>query len=126
LIVDGRPQPDTLHSGAFDIVGLLATIQGATEPGPPACVVFDGLDTLLTMLPSPNAQRGELLRLQDFVQRLGSTIILTIKATLSRGHRRGRCEEPKGGPRATHLRNSLADFHQWRAKGLDHRRSRRS
>ncbi|MBV8509366.1 MAG: circadian clock protein KaiC [Xanthobacteraceae bacterium] len=82
LVVDGRPQPDILHSGAFDIVGLLATVRGATEPGPPACVVFDGLDTLLTMLPSPNAQRGELLRLQDFVERLGSTIILTIKATL--------------------------------------------
>ena len=32
------------------------------------------------MLASPGAQRGELLRLQDYVQRIETTVILTIKA----------------------------------------------
>ena len=80
FVMDGRPQPDILLSGAFDLSGLLAMVEGAAFPESPTCIVFDGIDTLMTLLGSPMAQRAEMLRLQDYVQRLGSTVILTIKA----------------------------------------------
>ncbi|MEZ0211508.1 MAG: ATPase domain-containing protein [Xanthobacteraceae bacterium] len=81
VVFDGRPRADILLSGAFDIAGLLAAVEGACGDAPPACVVFDGIDTLLTMLPTPGAQRGELLRLQDHVHRLGGSVLLTVKAS---------------------------------------------
>ena len=42
-VIDGRPQADILLSGNFDIAGLLATVDGATDPDRPACVVLDGI-----------------------------------------------------------------------------------
>ncbi len=80
LLVDGRPHADILHSGAFDLVGLLAMVEGAALPGRPVCVVFDGIDTLLSLLESPRAQRAELLRLQEHVSTHDATMLLTIKA----------------------------------------------
>jgi circadian clock protein KaiC len=80
ILMDGRPHADILISGTFDIVGLLATVEGASPSGAPTIAVFDGIDALLTMLASPSAQRGELLRLQDHLSRLGSAVILTVKA----------------------------------------------
>lgn len=85
LVIDGRPQADVLHSGVFDLIGLLATVEGATFPGSPVCVVFDGIDTLLSLLGSPMAQRAELLRLQEHVSRLNATMLLTIKAVTAAG-----------------------------------------
>lgn len=85
LVIDGRPQADVLHSGAFDLIGLLAAVEGAAFPGAPVCVVFDGIDTLLSLLGSPMAQRAELLRLQEHVSRLNATMLLTIKAMTAAG-----------------------------------------
>lgn len=80
IVIDGRPRAEIMLSGAFDIQGLLANIDGATYPAAPACIVFDGIDTLLSLLASPAAQRAELLRLQDYIGQVNSTVILTIKA----------------------------------------------
>lgn len=85
LVIDGRPHADVLHSGAFDLIGLLAMVEGAASPGAPVCVVFDGIDTLLSLLGSPMAQRAELLRLQEHVHTLDATMLLTIKAVSSMG-----------------------------------------
>ncbi|MBD0416987.1 circadian clock protein KaiC [Oryzicola mucosus] len=80
IVIDGRPRADVLFSGAFDISGLLAMVEGAAAPDRPACVVFDGIDTLMTLLSSSSSQRLELLRLQNHIQCLGTTAILTLKA----------------------------------------------
>lgn len=85
LLIDGRPHADILHSGAFDLVGLLAMVEGAALPGKPVCVVFDGIDTLLSLLDSPRAQRAELMRLQEHVARLDATMLLTVKALNAAG-----------------------------------------
>ncbi|MDP9902483.1 circadian clock protein KaiC [Variovorax ginsengisoli] len=85
LVVDGRPQADVLHSGAFDLIGLLAMVEGAASPGAPVCVVFDGIDALLSLLGSPTAQRAELLRLQEHVSKLNATMLLTVKAMTAMG-----------------------------------------
>lgn len=85
IVVDGRPQMDTLISGTFDLAGLFAMVEGAALPEMPCCVVFDGIDALMGLLGSPAAQRAELLRLQDHVQRLGATAILTIKGNPETG-----------------------------------------
>lgn len=81
LFIDGRPDPDTMISGRFDIGGLLSAIDGAGDPGDPPFVVLDGLDALLTILDSHTAQRGELMRLQNYVERHPGTVIVTVKAS---------------------------------------------
>ncbi|SHG59482.1 circadian clock protein KaiC [Kaistia soli DSM 19436] len=80
IVIDGRPKPETVMSGSFDIAGLLAMTEGAAAPDWPSCIVFDGIDTLLALLGTATAQRAELLRLQDFINRIDSMVILTIKA----------------------------------------------
>ena len=80
IVIDGRPKPETVLSGAFDITGLLAMAEGAAAPDSPCCIVFDGIDTLLALLATATSQRAELLRLQDFINRIDAMVILTIKA----------------------------------------------
>lgn len=78
-IIDGRLRSDVAVSGTFDIAGLLANVGGAFPAGRLGCVVFDGIDALLTILGSASLQRTELLRLQEYVEKLPSTVILTLK-----------------------------------------------
>ncbi|MBB3930926.1 circadian clock protein KaiC [Kaistia hirudinis] len=85
LFVDGRPDPDMMISGGFDIGGLLSAIEGAGDSGAPPFVVLDGIDALLTILDSHSAQRGELVRLQSYVESHPGTVIVTVKASPLRG-----------------------------------------
>ncbi|SHG11874.1 circadian clock protein KaiC [Kaistia soli DSM 19436] len=78
-IIDARLRSDIVLSGVFDIGGLLASITGAVSSSSPACVVFDGIDALLTLLDQPSLQRAELLRLQEYAESLSSTVIVTLK-----------------------------------------------
>lgn len=79
-VIDGRLRSDMLLSGAFDIAGLLATVEGAIQQHGESCIVFDGIDALLSLLDKHSAQRSELLRLQEHAEKLPSTIIVTLKA----------------------------------------------
>lgn len=79
-ILDGRPNLETVFTGAFDISGLLASISAIAIARPLACVAFDGLDALLSLLPGPTEQRQELLRLQTQAEAMQVTVILTLKA----------------------------------------------
>jgi circadian clock protein KaiC len=78
-IIDGRLRSDVAISGAFDITGLLASIRGAFPAGEPGCIVLDGIDALLSVLDNPSRQRIELLRLQELVEPLASTVVITLK-----------------------------------------------
>lgn len=80
LILDGRPDPDALFSGAFDIAGLLAGIEAIGADKPLTGIVFDGMDALLSLIRDPARQRQELLRLQTLADRLRTTALLTLKA----------------------------------------------
>lgn len=82
-IVDARPAVDMVLSGAFDLDGLLAAVGSLSGGAPLSCVVFDGIDALLGLLPTPAAQRQELLRIQDRGARLAATTLLTVKAGFS-------------------------------------------
>ncbi|MDR6951130.1 circadian clock protein KaiC [Ancylobacter sp. 3268] len=79
-ILDGRMRSDVAISGGFDIAGLLASVGGAFPPGQASCIVFDGIDALLSLLESTALQRTELLRMQEYVEQLSSTVILTLKS----------------------------------------------
>lgn len=81
-ILDGRPNLEMVFTGAFDISGLLASISAIAAARPLACVVFDGLDALLSLLPGPTEQRQELLRLQTQAEAMQVTVVLTLKAKL--------------------------------------------
>jgi circadian clock protein KaiC len=79
LIVDGRPDPDAVRSGQFDILGLILAIRGGVESNGVSCAVFDGIDAMLTSLSSANDQRGELMRLQECMLDLDLSAIITVK-----------------------------------------------
>lgn len=78
-IIDARLRSETVVSGSFDIGGLLASVSGAVASSPPSCIVFDGIDALLTLLDRPSSQRTELLRLQEYAEGLQSTVLMTLK-----------------------------------------------
>jgi circadian clock protein KaiC len=79
LIIDGRPEPDAIRSGKFDILGLISAIGGSVDSDGLSCAVFDGIDAILTALNSPNDQRGELMRLQESILDRKISAILTLK-----------------------------------------------
>lgn len=80
VVFDGRLRGDVLLTGAFDIGGLLASVTGALSENSLNCVVFDGIDALLGILGDAPSQRGELLRLQDYAEKLPATVLMTLKA----------------------------------------------
>jgi circadian clock protein KaiC len=95
--VDGRPLRDSVRGGDFDLLGLLARI-GPAGRMPGGCIVFDGLDVVLGLLPDPMAARREMYRLHDWLSQRSVTGILSAHT------------EPDGGlPRRYDFLQSLAD-----------------
>lgn len=79
FLLDGRPDPDAVQSGRFDIGGLLALAEGIVRKHGAAYLVLDGIDALLGMLPSDLDRRREFARLQAWIERTALTTIVTIK-----------------------------------------------
>lgn len=79
FLLDGRPDPESIHSGHFDIGGLLALAEGLARKHGAAYLVLDGIDALLGMLPSDLDRRREFARLRAWIERTALTTIVTIK-----------------------------------------------
>ncbi|MFW5942800.1 MAG: circadian clock protein KaiC [bacterium] len=82
FFLDGRIPVDVVQSGAFDLSGMLASVQARAEQMGARRVVFDAIDVLLALLDDPQAERRELYRLHEWLQNRGYTGIVTAKESL--------------------------------------------
>lgn len=78
-LIDARLPTDTIHSGAFDLSGLLAGLTSLVETGA-RNVAFDGIDVLLSALNDRVLERQEMVRLSEWVRANGVTAVLTVKS----------------------------------------------
>lgn len=83
LFFDVTTPRDAVQSGAFDLVGLLATISAAARSSGARRVFLDGIDVLLGFLEDRAAARRELYRLADWLRHEGLTGIITAKVDRS-------------------------------------------
>ncbi len=79
FFLDARLSPDTVKSGGFDLVALLAGLEAKARAMDAKLIVFDALDVLLALLDDPAAERRELYRIQEWLGRTGLTALLTAK-----------------------------------------------
>ena len=62
---EARLSPDDVHSGDFDLCGMLAILEAKRLAMNARWIVFDGIDVLLQLLHEPLAQMRETHRLRD-------------------------------------------------------------
>lgn len=80
FFLDARLSPTVVQSGNFDLTGMLAGISAKAREMNATRVVFDGIDVLLTLLDDHNAERREMYRIYEWLQREQLTGIITAKA----------------------------------------------
>lgn len=79
FFLDARIDPDTIHIGKFDLTGLLGVIESQAKRIGAKRIIFDAIDVLLAFLNDRNAERQELYRLQEWLNKCGFTALLTAK-----------------------------------------------
>jgi circadian clock protein KaiC len=80
FFLDARLSPTVVQAGQFDLSGMLAAISAKAHDMKATKVVFDGIDVLLTLLNDQNAERREMYRIYEWLQRENLTGIITAKA----------------------------------------------
>jgi len=78
--VDAHLSPETVHSGEFDLAGMLAVLKAKQEAIGAQWIVFDGIDVLLTLLQNPIAEMREIYRIREWLADSGMSAIITAKA----------------------------------------------
>src|SRR5438552_3640462 len=78
FVIDARMGPGIVKAGAFDLTGLLAEIKAHADKIGARRIVFDSLDSLLTLLDDPKAERQELYRLRDWLAENNLTGIINV------------------------------------------------
>jgi circadian clock protein KaiC len=79
FIMDAQPTPDSIQSGDFDLVGLLAALGHKTKALGAKRIVLDALDVVLALLPDMAAKRREIYRIHEWLLKSGLTAIITSK-----------------------------------------------
>ena len=80
FFLDAQPAPDLVHSGTFDLGGMLAALEMKVAEMGARRIVFDALDIVLALLPDAAAQRREVYRLHAWLLTHGLTGLITAKA----------------------------------------------
>lgn len=80
VFIDAQPSPDLVHTGSFDLGGLIAVLEAQTLAIGARRIVFDSLDMLLSLLPDAAAKRREVYRLHNWLLDNQLTGIITAKA----------------------------------------------
>ncbi|HUP24074.1 MAG TPA: circadian clock protein KaiC [Thermoanaerobaculia bacterium] len=80
FFLDAQPKPDLVHSGDFDLGGMLAALGAQSKKMKARRIVFDALDVLLELLPDPAAKKREVYRLHEWLLASDMTGILTLKS----------------------------------------------
>jgi circadian clock protein KaiC len=80
FFLDAQPLPDLIHSGTFDLSGMLAALDAQIKKMGARRIVFDALDIVLALLPDLATKRREVYRLHDWLSARGLTGVITSKA----------------------------------------------
>jgi len=67
FFLDANLSPEVVHSGEFDLSGMLAMLKAKKEEIGAKWIVFDGIDVLLTLLQNPIAEMREIYRIRDWL-----------------------------------------------------------
>ena len=68
-----------MNAGEFDLSGMLSVLEAEAREIRAKRIVFDGIDVLLSLLDDPTAERRELYRIRDWLERTGLTAVITQK-----------------------------------------------
>jgi circadian clock protein KaiC len=79
VFIDAQPLPDLVHSGNFDLSGMLAALEAKIGEMKARRIVFDALDIVLALLPDAAAKRREIYRLHEWLLARGLTALITSK-----------------------------------------------
>jgi circadian clock protein KaiC len=79
FFLDARLSPEVVHSGDFDLSGMLAMLKAKKEELGADWIVFDGIDVLLTLLRDPAAEMREIYRIRDWLVANAMSAIVTAK-----------------------------------------------
>jgi len=88
FFLDARLSPDVVKAGEFDLVGMLSVLEAKAKQIDARCIVFDGIDVLLSLLDDSVAERREIYRIRDWLSHTGLTGIITQKASAPDGDQR--------------------------------------
>ncbi len=78
--IDAQPLADLVHSGDFDLRGMLAALEFKTGAMNARRIVFDALDVVLSILPDAAARRREVYRLHDWLLAHELTALIAVRA----------------------------------------------
>ncbi len=78
--LDAQPSPELIHSGSFDLSGMLSALSALVKSMGAKRIVFDALDIVLALLPDAAARRNEVYRLHEWLLACGLTGLITAKA----------------------------------------------
>lgn len=79
FFLDAQLSPDIVQSGEFDLSGMLAMLKAKMKDMGARCIVFDGIDVLLSLLRDPMAEMREIYRIRDWLADNDATGIITAK-----------------------------------------------
>ncbi|NLG51694.1 MAG: circadian clock protein KaiC [Chloroflexi bacterium] len=77
--LDTRMSMDAIRSGAFDLSGMLSSLEAKANEMGAQRIVFDSIGVLLSLLDDPLAERRELDRVHEWLSATGLTGILTAR-----------------------------------------------
>lgn len=80
FFLDAQPTADFIHSGSFDLDGLLAALSAKVREMGAKRIVFDAVDMVLSLLNDPVAERREIYKLHEWLLKQGLTAIITAKS----------------------------------------------
>lgn len=81
FFLDAHLSPEVVHSGGFDIAGMLSALEAKAAEIGARHIVFDGIDVLLSLLDDPVAERREIFRLHEWLQTHRMTGLITSKSS---------------------------------------------
>jgi circadian clock protein KaiC len=67
FVMNAQLSPNIVHSGEFDLSGLLAMLKAKKEEIGARWIVFDGVDVLLTFLHNPKSEMREIYRIRAWL-----------------------------------------------------------
>lgn len=79
FFLDASLSPSVVRSGDFELTGMLAILEAKKLQLGATWIVFDGIDVLLSLLGSRDAETREIYRVRDWLAHNGLTGIITTK-----------------------------------------------
>jgi circadian clock protein KaiC len=81
FFMDAQPMSDLVHTGDFDLSGMLAALEAQIKAMGARRIVFDAIDILLALLPDAAARRREVYRLHEWLLKRELTGVITSKTS---------------------------------------------